>query len=67
MTVVRNTYLVNYFANFFQILYVGSQYGGHKICEFDRKISPVVIEIQGVENVELVVSVNNTYAKTPSV
>ena len=32
-----NTYLVNYSADFFQILYVRSHiYGGHKLCEFDR-------------------------------
>ena len=38
-------------------------YGGHKICEYDRnRIGPVVIEIQGVENGELAVPVNNTYA-----
>ena len=30
-----NTYLVKYWADFFQIWYVVLHNGGHKICEFD--------------------------------
>ena len=36
----RNTYLVNYWADFLQIWPVGSRIClGHKICEFDRNQS----------------------------
>ena len=38
---------------------LGHVYGEHKICELYRN-DPVVTEIQGVENSELVVPVNNT-------
>ena len=37
-------------------------YGGHKICEFDRH-QPMVTEIQGVENGEIAVPVNNTLVR----
>ena len=33
--IFRNTYLANYWMDFFQIWYVGHIYGGHKVCEFD--------------------------------
>ena len=54
-----NTYLVNYWADVFQIWYVGSYMEGIKYGNL-IEISPVVIEIRRVENSELAVSVNHT-------
>ena len=49
---------MNYWDDFLQIWYVGCVYGGHKICEFDRnRLSDY--RLQGVENGELAVPVNN--------
>ena len=54
-----NTYLVNYWADYFQIWYVGSRMEGIKCVNF-IEINPVVIETWVVENGELAVPVNNT-------
>ena len=54
------THLTNYWANFFQICRI---YGGHNICNL-IEIGPVVIEIRGVENGELMVPVNTLVRHT---
>ena len=56
-----NTYLVNYWADFFQIWYVGLHIyiEGIKYVKL-IEIGPVIVEIQGVENSELAVPVNDT-------
>ena len=47
-----NTYLINYWGDFFKFGMLGRVSGGHKICE---------LEIRGVKKGKLVVPVNNTF------
>ena len=56
--IFRNIYLANYSANIFQIWYRRSRIWRAYINLIE--IGPVVIEIRGVENGDLVVPVNNT-------
>ena len=60
-TIFRNTYLMNYWANFLQIWYICriTHMEGVKY-ENLIDISAVVIEIRGIENGNLAVTVNNT-------
>ena len=61
-----NTYLVNYWAVFCPIWYVGLRMYIEDIKHVNViEISPVVIEIQGVENGDLAVPVNNTLVRVP--
>ena len=51
---------MNYWADYLKSWYIwGCEYGGYKNVNL-IEISPVVMEIQGVENGELAVPVNNT-------
>ena len=54
-----STYLTNFWAYSFKFGMYGRIYVGHKYVN-SIEIGPVVIEIRGVENGELVVPVNNT-------
>ena len=47
--IFRNTYIMNYWANFLQICMLGHVYEGHKYVNL-IEIGAAVIEIQGVEN-----------------
>ena len=54
-----NTYLVTGPISF-KCGMQGHVYGGNKICEFDRNQSTGYRDIQGVDNDNIAVSVNNT-------
>ena len=57
----RNTYLMNYWADFLQIWYI-CRITHMEDVKYENliEISSVVIEIRGIENGNLVVTVNNT-------
>ena len=62
--IFRNTYLANYWADFFQIWYVGSRiWRAYNNYVNLIEIGPVVIKIRGAENGELAVPVNNTLVR----